>query len=83
MEKFNQILGNIQQNGGCPQNDMCQQKDTTSDIGQSGTINPEEQEQDKVIIHLDSGIQISMPLEIAKMIAKALGTPEGTENQGE
>ena len=78
MEKFNQVLTDLGSGG----DGQCPCKDTDSDIGTAGEINSPEESQDKVIIHLGGGIEISMPLAVAKMIAKAL-TGEQTSDDGE
>jgi hypothetical protein len=83
MQKFNQILGAVGKDGGCGCGGDCQcQKDTDSDIGQSGAINPPEESTDKVIIHLDGGIEIHIPIAIAEVIKSALSdSPESASTQ--
>ena len=80
MENFNKVLGAIGKDEGCKCSGDCQcMKDTDSDIGQSGEINPPEESSDKVIIHLEGGIEIHMPLKVAEAIKMALSDePEKT-----
>jgi hypothetical protein len=75
MEKFNNILGalgaGIKNDQKCPaSNNAC--ADTDTDVGEYGKINSEESTGDKVIIHLEGGIEIHLPIELAETIKQAL-----------
>ena len=80
MDKFNQTLSNI---GNNPEQESgaeeCPCKDTDSDIGTSGTINPEESQEELITIHVGAGIKIVLPLTVAMVIAKAISDESPTQ----
>lgn len=84
MDKFNNMMGVLATAGGIggtpikiisdePTSDNV--PDTDSDIGETGKINDETSEE-KVILHIGGGIEIHLPLEIARQITEALGGSE-------
>lgn len=75
MEKFNNTLGvlgaRIKDDQKCPaSNNPC--TDTDTDVGEYGKINSEESSGDKVIIHLEGGVEIHFPMELAETIKQAI-----------
>lgn len=76
MNTFNNTLKNLPIGGEClPDNDLGTPPDTDSDIGKCGSHSCETANK-KVIIKLDSGIEIHMPLDVVEGIRNILDADE-------
>ena len=80
MDKFNNTIGGIEtqtislpMGGACdqPENQIGSTIDSDSDIGSCG-VSDNDNSNEKILIKLDCGIEIHIPLEIAKTIQSEL-----------
>jgi len=82
MQKFNNILNTLAMiTGGCPTSNCpapvqnatpvnCPQPD--SNVGETGKINGDEENSDKIVLEIGGGIELHLPMEIAKQIAASV-----------
>ena len=76
MKKFNGLVEGIENLGLPLGQDAEDVPDTDSDVGECGELGGAEEESEKVIIHVGAGVEIHVPMEVAKMIAGAVSGAE-------